>query len=57
VRGFVSREMVEDDMDLLSRRAQCNDLLEKGYEVLTGVARGGLSINTAGCGGSVYGKR
>jgi hypothetical protein len=49
--------MVEDDMDLLSRRAQCNDLLEKGYEVLTGVARGGLSINTAGCGGSVYGKR
>ena len=50
VRGLVSREIVEDDMDLLSRRAQRNDLLEKGYEVLTGVARGGFSMNTAGGG-------
>ena len=37
-------------MDLLSRRAQRNDLLEKGYEVLTGMARRGLSMNSAGGG-------
>jgi hypothetical protein len=50
MRGFVGREIVQDDMDLLSRRAQRNDLLEKGYEVLSGVARGGLFMNTAGGG-------
>ncbi len=49
-RGLVSREIVEDDVDLLSRRAQRNDLLQKAYEVLTGVARGGLSMNTTGGG-------
>ena len=48
--GLVSRKIVEDDMDLLARRAQRNDFLQKGYEVLTCVARGGLSVDTAGDG-------
>src|ERR1700759_4443959 len=34
-------------MDLLSGRPQSNDILEKGYEVLPGVAGGGFSMNTA----------
>ena len=50
VRGFVSGEIVEDDVDFLARRAQRNDFLQKGDEVLTCVARGGLSMNTAGGG-------
>ncbi len=50
VGSLVSREIVEDDMDLLASRAQGNDFLQKGYEVLTCVARGGLSMNTTGGG-------
>jgi hypothetical protein len=47
VRGFVSREIIEDDMDLLPGRAQSNNFFQKRDEVLTCAARGGLSMNTA----------
>jgi hypothetical protein len=47
-RGFVSREVVEDDVDLLPGRAEGDNFLQEGNEVLTGVASGSLSVNPAG---------
>src|SRR5260370_9089596 len=38
--GFVGREIVEDDVNLLPRRAQGYDLLQKGDELTAGVAGG-----------------
>lgn len=47
---FVGREVVEDDMNLLSRRAQRKHFFEEGNEVATGVARGGFPVHSAGLG-------
>jgi hypothetical protein len=41
-RGFVSREIVEDGVNLLNGRAQGHDLLEEEDKVAAGVACGGL---------------
>ena len=49
-RGLVSREIVEDDVDLLTGRAQGDDFLQESDEVLTGVASGGFAVNAAGGG-------
>jgi hypothetical protein len=47
--GLVSREIIEDDVDLLAGWAEGNDFLQKADEVLTGVACGGLAMDAAGC--------
>jgi hypothetical protein len=47
-RGFVGREVVEDDVNLLPGRAEGDDFLQEGNEVLTGVASGSLSVNPTG---------
>jgi hypothetical protein len=44
---LVGGEIVENNVDLLAGWAQGNDFLQKGNEVLTGVACGGLSMDTA----------
>ena len=49
-RGFVSREIVEDDVDLLVGRTQGDNLFQEGDKVVTGVACSGLSVNAAGRG-------
>jgi hypothetical protein len=46
-RGLVSREIVEDDVNLLIGRAQGYDFLEEDDKVAAGVACGGLSVNAA----------
>jgi hypothetical protein len=48
--GFVSGEIVEDDMNLLPTRAQRYDLFEEGDEVAAGVAGGGFSMHASGLG-------
>ena len=45
--GLVGGEIVENDVDLLAGWAQGNDFLQKGNEVLTGVACSGLTMDTA----------
>ena len=45
--GLVGGEIVENDVDLLAGWAQGNDFLQKGNEVLTSMACGGLSMDTA----------
>lgn len=45
---FVSREVVEDDMDLLPKRAEGDNLLQECNEILACVASRGLSVNPAG---------
>src|ERR1039457_7733340 len=40
--SFVRGEIVEDDVNLLPRRAQGDHLLEKGDELAAGVAGGGV---------------
>ena len=40
--SFVCGEIVEDDVNLLPRRAQGYDLLQKGHELVAGVAGGGF---------------
>jgi hypothetical protein len=47
-RGLVSREVVEDDVDLLPGRTQGGDFLQESDEVLAGVASRGRSVNPAG---------
>jgi hypothetical protein len=37
--SFVSRKVVEDDVDLLPQRADRDNILKKGNELATGVAR------------------
>jgi len=46
----VCGEIVEDDVNLLPRRAQGDYLLEKGDELAAGVAGGGLAVDAAGGG-------
>jgi hypothetical protein len=46
--SLVSREVVEDDVDLLAWRTQGGDFLQESDEVLAGVASRGLSVNPAG---------
>ena len=48
--SFVCGEIVEDDVNLLPRRAQGDHLLEKGDELAAGVAGGGLAVDAAGGG-------
>lgn len=36
---FVGQKVVEDDMNLLPRWAQCDDFLQESNEILTGMAR------------------
>ena len=40
--SFVRGEIVEDDVNLLPRRAQGYDLLQKGYKLTAGMASSGL---------------
>src|SRR5258705_1668657 len=47
-RGLVSREIVEDDVDLLIGRAQGHDFLQEDDKVVAGVACSSLSVNAAG---------
>src|SRR5258705_5267204 len=49
-RGLVSREIVEDDVNLLIGRPQGYDVLEEDDKVAAGVACSGLSVNAAGRG-------
>ena len=46
--GLVSREVVEDDVDLLPWRTRGGDFLQESDEVLAGVASRGPSVNPAG---------
>ena len=48
--GFVGREVVEDDMNLLPGRAQRYHFFEEGNEVAAGVAGRGSSVHAAGLG-------
>ena len=48
--GFVGREIVEDDMNLLSWRAQGRHFFEEGNELAAGVASGGFAVHPAGGG-------
>ena len=43
--GFVSREIVQDDVNLLVAGAEGDDFFEKGNELAAGVARGGFAVN------------
>ena len=45
--SFVGREIVEDDVNLLPRRAQGYDFLEKGNELTAGMADGGFAVDAA----------
>src|ERR1035441_6793558 len=48
--SFVCGEIVEDDVNLLPRRAQGDYLLEKGDELAAGVAGGGVAGGAGGGG-------
>ncbi len=48
--GFVGREVVEDDMNLLPGRAQRHHFCEEGNEVTAGMAGRGSSVHAAGFG-------
>jgi hypothetical protein len=48
--GFVGREVVEDDMNLLPRRAPRYHFCEKGNDVGAGMAARGSSVHAAGLG-------
>src|ERR1700732_250631 len=48
--SFVGGEIVEDDVNLLPRRAQGYDLLQEGNELTAGMACRGFAVNTAGGG-------
>ena len=43
--GFVSREIVQDDVDLLVPGAQGDDFPEESNELAAGVASGGFAMN------------
>jgi hypothetical protein len=47
---FVGREIVEDVVNLLPRRAQGYDLLQEGDELPTGMAGSGFAVDTTGGG-------
>lgn len=46
--SFVGGEIVEDDVNLLPRRAQGYDLLQERDELTAGMAGGGLAVNATG---------
>ena len=46
--GLVSREVVENDVDLRSARAQGDDFLQESNEILTGSSDCSSSVNSAG---------
>jgi hypothetical protein len=48
--SFVAGEIVEDDVNLLPRRAQADDLLQKGNELTAGVAGSGFAVDATGGG-------
>jgi len=48
--SFVGGEIVEDDVNLLPRRAQGYDFLEKGNELAAGVTGSGSAVDAAGGG-------
>src|SRR5208337_4820153 len=48
--SFVGGEIVEDDVNLLPRRAQGYDLLQKGDELTTGMAGSGFAVYPTGGG-------
>src|ERR1039457_6898735 len=48
--SFMRGEIVEDDVNLLPRRAQGYNLLQKGDELTAGMAGSGLSVNATGGG-------
>ena len=48
--SFVRGEIVEDDVNLLPRRAQGYDLLQKGDELAAGMAGSGFAVNATGGG-------
>src|SRR5208337_2749864 len=48
--SFVGGEIVEDDVNLLPRRAQGYDLLQERDELTAGMAGGGLAVNATGGG-------
>lgn len=43
--SFVRGEIVEDDVNLLPRRTQADDLLQKGDELTAGVAGRGFAVD------------
>src|SRR5262245_38844331 len=43
--GLVSGEVVEDDVDLLSRLALLHDLLQEGNELFTGMPSRGFAVH------------
>ena len=48
--SFVRREIVEDDVNLLPRRAQGYDLLQKGDELTAGMAGSRFAVDATGGG-------
>ena len=48
--GFVGGEVVQDDVNLLPRRAQEYDLLQKGDELTAGMASSGFAVDATGGG-------
>ncbi len=48
--SFVAGEIVEDDVNLLPRWAQADDLLQKGDELTAGVAGSGFAVDATGGG-------
>src|ERR1700739_1361601 len=44
-RGFVSREIVQDDVDLLVPGALRDNFFEESNELAAGMARGGFAVN------------
>src|SRR6201988_538681 len=48
--GFVSGEIVEDDMNLLPGRTERHYFFQEGHEVTAGVAGCGSSVHAAGLG-------
>jgi hypothetical protein len=48
--GFVSREVVEDDVNVLLAWAQGYDFFERGDELATGMAGGRFAVHATGCG-------
>ena len=47
---LMGRQVIEDEVNLLMRRAQSDDFFKKGDEVAAGMACGGFAVNTPGCG-------
>ena len=48
--SFVRGEIVEDDVNLLPRRAQGDHFLEKGDELAAGMAGSGFAVDATGGG-------